>query len=198
MDMCGFSLYVCSVNNFSTNLQKLCLTPGAIPSQSFVKFKVLFLQQRGSVWGACSDLSLPFVCFLFLSLLGNLAPEPWLPLIPFSTACFSTALSFAHSFTGILSATFEVGRNHWLVSAPSRNPTKTVECQVTTITWTSKDLYRDKHCSFFVMDDKLKYIPGGLKKWEFFFVFQKLKSEIKLIKPRIQSVKDDTTKPSAQ
>lgn len=83
MNTCGFSLYVCSVNNSSTELQKLCLIPGSLPSLSFVKFKVLFLQQRGRVWGSCLDLSLPFVCFLFVSLWGNLAPEPSLPLIPF-------------------------------------------------------------------------------------------------------------------
>lgn len=83
MDMCGFFFYVCSVNNSSMDLQSLCLTPGSLPSESFVKFKALFLQQRGPVWGACSDLSLPFVCFLFVSLWGNLAPEPWLPFIPF-------------------------------------------------------------------------------------------------------------------
>lgn len=74
---------VCSVNHSSTELQRLCLTPGSPPFLSFVKFKALFLQHRGPVWGACLDLSLPFVCFLFVSLWGNLAPEPWLPLIPF-------------------------------------------------------------------------------------------------------------------
>lgn len=83
MDMCGFSLYICSVNNSSTNLQRLCLTPGSLPSQSFVKFKALFLQQRDPVQKACSGLSLSFVYFLFVSLLGNLASEPWLHLIPF-------------------------------------------------------------------------------------------------------------------
>lgn len=80
--MCGFSLCVFSVNNSSTEFQRPCLTPGFLSSLSFVKFKALFLKQRGPVWGACLDLSLPFVCFLFVSLWGNLAPEPWLPLIP--------------------------------------------------------------------------------------------------------------------
>lgn len=75
--------YVCSVNHSSSELQRLCLTPGSLPFLSFMKFKALFLQHRGPVWGACLDLSLPFVCFLFVSLWGNLAPETWLPLIPF-------------------------------------------------------------------------------------------------------------------
>lgn len=83
VNTCGFSLYVFSVNNSSAESQRLCLTPHSLPFLSFVKFKALFLQQRGPVWGACLDLSLPFVCFLFVSLWGNLAPEPWLPLIPF-------------------------------------------------------------------------------------------------------------------
>lgn len=80
--MCAF-FSICLVNNSSIALLRPWLTLGLLPSSSFVKLKAPFLQQRGPVWGACLDLSLLFVCFLFVSLWGNLAPEPWLPLTSF-------------------------------------------------------------------------------------------------------------------